>query len=125
MLTPFTPPSNRLASLPRPTRPGDDRRRLHVQKAARLVLVALTALLAVPAAGVQAATRMPIGFFDDSSFRFSTARQQNLAGAAAAGASVIHTTANWSALAPTRPSTPSNGDDPAYRLPGAGTLPCP
>jgi hypothetical protein len=87
-----------------------------VQKAARLVLIAFVALLAVPAAGVQAATRMPIGFFDDSSFRFSAARQQNLAGAAAAGASVIHTTANWAALAPTRPSTPSNGDDPAYKL---------
>ena len=44
--------------------------------------------------------RMPIGFFDDPSFRFSAARQENLAGAAAAGASVIHTTANWSAIAP-------------------------
>jgi hypothetical protein len=87
-----------------------------VQKAARLVLVAFVALLAVPAAGVQAATRMPIGFFDDSSFRFSAARQQNLAGAAAPGASVIHTTASWPMLAPTRPSTPSNGDDPAYKL---------
>jgi hypothetical protein len=87
-----------------------------VQKAARLVLVAFVALLAVPAAGVQAATRMPIGFFDDSSFRFSSARQQNLAGAAAAGASVIHTTASWATIAPTRPSTPSNGDDPAYKL---------
>jgi hypothetical protein len=87
-----------------------------VQKAARLVLVAFVALLAVPAAAVQAATRMPIGFFDDSSFRFSPARQQNLADAAAAGASVIHTTANWSTIAPTRPSVPSNGDDPAYKL---------
>jgi len=89
---------------------------LLVQRAARLVLVAFVTLLAIPAAGVQAATRMPIGFFDDSSFRFSAARQENLAGAAAAGASVIHTTANWSAIAPTRPSVPSNGDDPAYNL---------
>jgi hypothetical protein len=87
-----------------------------VQKVARFVLIAFVALLAVPAAGVQAATRMPIGFFDDSSFRFSAARQQNLAGAADAGASVIHTTANWAAIAPTRPSTPSNGDDPAYQF---------
>ena len=89
---------------------------MSAQKAARFVLVSLVVLLAVPAAGVQAATRMPIGFFDDSSFRFSAARAENLAGAAAAGASVIHTTANWSMIAPTRPSTPSNGDDPAYRL---------
>ncbi len=87
-----------------------------MQKAVRLVLIAFVALLAVPAAGVQAATRMPIGFFDDSSFRFSAARKANLAGAAAAGASVIHTTASWAAIAPTRPSSPSNGDDPAYRL---------
>jgi putative glycosyl hydrolase len=87
-----------------------------VQKASRFALVALVALLAVPAAAVQAATRMPIGFYDDSSFRFSAARQQNLAGAAAAGASVIHTTANWAQIAPTRPSAPSSGDDPAYRL---------
>ena len=87
-----------------------------MQKAARLVLVAFVALLAIPAAGAQAATRMPIGFFDDSSFRFSAARQQNLAGAAAAGASVIHTTANWSTIASTRPSTASDGDDPAYNL---------
>jgi hypothetical protein len=87
-----------------------------VQKAARLVLIAFVALLAVPAAGVQAATRMPIGFFDDSSFRFSAARQQNLVGAAAAGASVIHTTANWASIASTRPSDASDGADPAYKL---------
>ena len=85
-------------------------------KASRLALAVLVALLAVPVATVRAATRMPIGFFDDSSFRYSAVRQQNLAGAAAAGASVIHTTANWAALAPTRPATPSNGSDPAYKL---------
>ena len=87
-----------------------------MEKAARLVLVALVALLVAPVATVQAATRMPIGFFDDSSFRFSAARQENLADAAATGASVIHTTANWASIAPTRPSTPSDGDDPAYRI---------
>ena len=38
---------------------------------------------------------MPIGFFDDSSFRFSAARAGESRRAAAAGASVIHTTANW------------------------------
>ena len=32
------------------------------------------------------------------------------------GASVIHTTATWAALAPTRPADPTNGDDPAYKL---------
>jgi hypothetical protein len=78
-------------------------------------LVALVAL-AVPAAAVHAAPRMPIGFFDDPSFRWSPDRAQNLAAAAAAGATVIHTTASWALIAPTRPAHPGNADDPAYRL---------
>jgi len=86
-----------------------------VLKAIRLVLVALCALLAVPAAAV-AAPRMPIGFFDDPSFRWSPNREQNLTQVESTGASVIHTTATWAALAPTKPATASNGDDPAYRL---------
>ena len=49
-----------------------------VLKAVRLVLVALAALLAIPAATVHAAQRMPIGFFDDPSFRWSPTRDQNL-----------------------------------------------
>jgi len=87
-----------------------------VLKAVRLVLVALAALLAIPAAAVHAAQRMPIGFFDDPSFRWSQTRAQNLQLASSEGASVIHTTATWAALAPTRPAEPSNGDDPAYKL---------
>lgn len=87
-----------------------------MQKAARFVLLALVALIVIPAAGTHAATRMPIGFYDDSSFRFSPARAENLADAAATGASVIHTTANWAQIAPTRPGTASDGSDPAYRL---------
>ena len=59
---------------------------------------------------------MPIGFFDDPSFRWSATREQNLTLAESTGASVIHTTATWAALAPTKPATPSNGDDPAYKL---------
>src|SRR5512140_2715998 len=92
------------------------REELPVTKAARIALIALVALLAAPVATVQAATRMPIGFFDDSSFRFSAAREQNLASAAATGASVIHTTANWATIAPTRPANPADGNDPAYKL---------
>jgi Cellulase (glycosyl hydrolase family 5) len=87
-----------------------------VLKAVRLVLVALTALLAIPAATVHAAQKMPIGFFDDPSFRWSPTRDQNLQLAASTGASVIHTTASWPALAPTKPADPANGDDPAYKL---------
>lgn len=85
-------------------------------KAVRFALVALTALLVIPAAAVHAAQRMPIGFFDDPSFRWSPDRDQNMQQAAAAGASVIHTTATWATIAPTKPAQPANGDDPAYRL---------
>ncbi len=85
-------------------------------KPARLALLALIALLAAPAATVHAAPRMPIGFFDDPSFRWSPTRAENLQQASATGASVIHTTASWPGLAPTKPANPANGDDPAYKL---------
>jgi len=79
-----------------------------VLKAARFALIALVVAVAIPAATVKAATRMPIGFFDDPSFRWSAERSQNLAAAAAAGATVIHTTANWALLAPTKPAFPAD-----------------
>ena len=47
---------------------------------------------------------MPIGFYDDASFRWSPDASANLAAAAAAGATVIHTNANWASIAPTRPA---------------------
>jgi cellulase (glycosyl hydrolase family 5) len=87
-----------------------------VPKPARLALLALIALLAAPAATVHAAQRMPIGFFDDPSFRWSPTRAENLQQASATGASVIHTTASWPGLAPTKPGNPADGDDPAYKL---------
>jgi hypothetical protein len=87
-----------------------------VLKPARFALLALVALLAAPAAAVHAAPRMPIGFFDDPSFRWSPTRAENLRQASAAGASVIHTTASWPGLAPTKPANPANGEDPAYKL---------
>ena len=83
---------------------------------ARLGLVALVALLTIPTAAVRAATHMPIGFYDDASFRWSPDRSTNLEKAAAAGASVIHTTASWAQIAPKRPTQPANGNDRAYRL---------
>jgi aryl-phospho-beta-D-glucosidase BglC (GH1 family) len=87
-----------------------------VLKAPRFALIAFIALLAIPAAAAHAATRMPIGFFDDPSFRWSPTRTDNLREAAATGASVIHTTASWPALAPTKPTHATDGSDPAYRL---------
>ena len=59
---------------------------------------------------------MPIGFFDDPTFRWSPARAENLQQASSDGASVIHTNANWPTLAPTRPADATDGDDPAYKL---------
>ena len=85
-------------------------------KPVRVALIALVALLALPAAAVRAATHMPIGFYDDSSFRWSDDRVTNIEDAAATGASVIHTTASWPQIAPKRPARASNGSDPAYRL---------
>jgi hypothetical protein len=79
-------------------------------------LVALVTLLVAPAATVQAAQKMPIGFFDDPTFRWSPSRAENLQQAAVTGASIIHTTANWANIAPAKPGNPANGDDPAYKL---------
>jgi hypothetical protein len=87
-----------------------------VLRAARFALLALIAFLMIGAATASAQPRMPIGFFDDPTFRWSADRMDNLQRASEAGASIIHTTATWSALAPTRPADASNGDDPAYKL---------
>ena len=85
-------------------------------RAARCTLLASIALLVVGAATASASTRMPIGFFDDPTFRWSADRMDNLDRASSDGASIIHTTASWPSIAPTRPADPSNGDDPAYKL---------
>jgi hypothetical protein len=87
-----------------------------VRKLHRFVLLAALVTVAVPAATANAATQMPVGFFDDVSFRFSPDAQANLAAAASTGASVIHTTANWATIAPTKPADAADGNDPAYRL---------
>jgi hypothetical protein len=87
-----------------------------VQKPARLLFTALAVALVLPVAGAAAATRMPIGFFDDPSFRWSADRTENLAKAGATGATVIHTTATWSGIASSRPADASDGSDPAYNL---------
>jgi hypothetical protein len=81
----------------------------------RLFLLALVSvLLAAPAAN--AAPRMPIGFYDDNSFRWAPHTAKNLLAAEKAHASIIHVTADWSQIAPTKPASPLNGNDPAYRI---------
>jgi len=83
---------------------------------ARFVLLALTMLLVAPAATVTASPRMPVGFYDDPNFRWAPNRATMLASAAATGATIIHTNANWPSIAPKRPKNPANQTDPAYRL---------
>src|SRR5437870_1753089 len=84
----------------------------------RLALLTLVALLVVPATAVHAAPKMPIGFYDDPSFRWAAeeAIPANLLAAEKAHSSIIHALADWRQIAPDRPKNPLNGDDPAYNL---------
>jgi hypothetical protein len=79
-----------------------------------LLYVVAVVLFAGTANAASAAPRMPIGFFDDYSFRWSPDVTKNLLAAQKAGASVIHVTADWSQIAATKPGVPRNGNDPAY-----------
>jgi hypothetical protein len=89
-----------------------------VQRLLRLALIVTVALLVVPVATVRAAGRMPVGFYDDPSFRWAAKSEipTNLANAEKANGSIIHVLADWSQIAPTKPKNPLNGDDPAYQL---------
>src|SRR5438067_11563326 len=61
---------------------------------------------------------MPVGFYDDPSFRWADGKAilANMKAAEAAHASIVHLLADWSQIAATKPANPLNGDDPAYRL---------
>lgn len=87
-----------------------------VPRKLRIALCLVVVLAAVPAATAKAVARMPVGFYDDPSFRWSPDAGANLQAAAAAHASVIHALVDWAAAAPTRPKNPLNGNDPAYHL---------
>jgi hypothetical protein len=82
----------------------------------RFVLPLFVVLLAIPAATAHAVSRMPVGFFDDPSFRWSEDTTQNLLEAQRAHASIVHILANWATIAKFRPANPLNGNDPAYVL---------
>ena len=82
----------------------------------RLAVLVAVVVVAVPAATAKAVARMPIGFYDDPSFRWSPLATTNLAAAETAHASIIHALVNWPTAAPTRPAHPLNGNDPAYHL---------
>ncbi len=87
-----------------------------MQRKLRLAMPLVVVLAAVAAATVHAAVRMPVGFYDDPSFRWSTETTTNLAAAANANISIVHVLADWSQIAPTKPRSPLNGNDPAYHL---------
>ena len=82
----------------------------------QVVSFVAVASLAILATTASATPRMMVGFYDDPSFRWSNTTS-NLQAARGANGSIIHTTADWSQIAPTsRPAAPLDGDDPAYRL---------
>jgi hypothetical protein len=79
------------------------------------LVTAVAVALAVTAVA-SASRRMPIGFHDDASFRWSETAPLELDRAAAAHATVIRTVVEWRAVAPVRPRRPAQPFDPAYRL---------
>ena len=79
----------------------------------RVALFALVVLVVAVAAGTaRAVPRMPVGFYDDPSFRWAPKPTVNLASAQKAHASIIHVLADWSQIAPTKPKSPLNGERP-------------
>jgi hypothetical protein len=85
-------------------------------------MLAVVVLLALPAAAAKAVAHMPVGFYDDPSFRWSTETTSNLAAAQRAHTNIVHVFANWASIAPTRPKNPLSGSDPAYQLSDLDTL---
>src|SRR6478735_513990 len=93
------------------------RRLVLVPRKLRVALFALVVLVVAVAAGTaRAVPRMPVGFYDDPSFRWAPNPTVNLASAQKAHASIIHVLADWSQIAPTKPKSALNGNDPAYQL---------
>ncbi|HSP71156.1 MAG TPA: cellulase family glycosylhydrolase [Gaiellaceae bacterium] len=81
----------------------------------RIALAVSLAALVVPAAA-SASVRMPIGFQDDPTFRWNGDVAAELDKAAEANATIIRATADWRAIAPTKPRSATNSFDPAYHL---------
>jgi hypothetical protein len=92
-----------------------------------LPLLAAASLAAAAAQGAAGATAPParpvlLGFEDEASFLWSSARFANLDRAAVARARVIRVTADWAQLAPRRPASPTSPRDSAYRFNGLDDL---
>ena len=78
---------------------------------AGLTLVFLVLASSSPAS---AATRMPVGFHDDATFRWGPGAAADLDRASMAQASMIRTIADWRQIAPARPRKATDSFDPAY-----------
>src|SRR5262245_28146594 len=79
-----------------------------------LIVVALVALAAIPAA--TAANRMWMGFHDDPVFRWNDGRAEELDKAVFEHATIIRSLVTWANVAPTKPANPASPFDPAYKL---------
>jgi len=66
--------------------------------------------------GAHAATRMPVGFQDDATFRWSADAASELDLVQQANASIVRTTVDWYRIAPKRPAAPADSFDPAYNF---------
>jgi hypothetical protein len=82
----------------------------------RFVVALFAAGTLASASTALAAPRMPLGFQDDPTFRWSPLAADAVSKAGAAHATIIRTIADWRAIAPQRPARPANAFDPAYRL---------
>jgi len=93
-----------------------------VSRKLRVALPVIIVLLALPAATAKAVARMPVGFFDDPSFRWSNETTSNLLSVQRTHSSIVHVLANWASIAPTKPANALNGNDPAYNLSDVDTF---
>lgn len=86
-----------------------------MRRLARL-LVLTSVIGAALATTAVAADGMWIGFHDDPELRFDAERQTELDLARHSNASIVRTLVDWSRVAATRPVTPADPFDPAYRF---------
>jgi hypothetical protein len=73
-------------------------------------------LLALPAATANAVARMPVGFFDDPSYRWASETSPNLLSTQRTHSSIVHILASWATIATTKPRNALTANDPAYHL---------
>jgi hypothetical protein len=86
-----------------------------VKNLCRLLAVLVVAALAV-VSGATAADRMWMGFHDDPVFRWNDGRTDELDKAVFEHATTIRTLVTWASVAATKPASPTDPFDPAYKL---------